>query len=107
MPAQVEGRLHDAFRAAAEAVTARDLPGLPTPRGRSWVARRLLEWTPRARVRAVIPVVAAACVSVIVVAATLVARVVADPPGGGAATCLTGAPLPPPVLRRAHGKGAG
>ena len=73
MPAQVEERLRDAFRAAAEAITARDLPGPPTPRDRSWVARRLPEWTPRARVRAVIPVVAAACVAVIVVAATLVA----------------------------------
>jgi hypothetical protein len=93
MPVQVEERLRDAFRAAAEAVTARDLPGLPTPRDRSWVARRLLEWTPRARVRAVIPVVAAACVAVIVVAVTLVApRVVAGPPGRGAATGLAGAP---------------
>jgi hypothetical protein len=90
---QVEERIRDAFRAAAEAVTARDLPGLPTPRDRSWVARRLLEWTPRARVRAVIPVVAAACVAVIVVAATLVApRVLAGPPGRGAATGLAGAP---------------
>jgi hypothetical protein len=92
MPAQVEERLRDAFRAAAETVTARDLPGLPTPRDRSWVARRLLEWTPRARVRAVIPVVAAACVAVIVVAALVASRVVAGPPGGGAATGLAGAP---------------
>ena len=96
MPAQVEQveeRLRDAFRAAAEAITARDLPGPPTPRDRSWVARRLPEWTPRARVRAVIPVVAAACVVAIVVAATLVApRVLAGPPGRGAATGLAGAP---------------
>ena len=94
MPAQVmEERLRDAFRAAAEAVTARDLPGLPAPRDRSWVARRLLEWKPRAHVRAVIPVMAAACVAVIVVAAALVVpRVLAGPPGGRAATGLVGAP---------------
>jgi hypothetical protein len=92
MPAQVEERLRDAFRAVAETVTAHDLPSLPTPRDRSWVARRLLEWTPRARVRAVIPVVAAACVAVIVVAALVASRVVAGPPGGGAAIGLAGAP---------------
>jgi hypothetical protein len=94
MPAQVmEERLRDSFRAAAETVSARDLPGLPTPQDRSWVVRRLLEWAPRARVRAVIPVVAAAIVAVIVVVATLVVpRVMAGPRGGGAATGLAGAP---------------
>ena len=92
MPAQVEERLRDAFRAAAEAITARDLPGPPTPRDRSWVARRLPEWTPRARVRAVIPVAAAACVALIVAATLVVPRVVAGPPGGGTATGLAGAP---------------
>jgi hypothetical protein len=93
MPPQVmEDQLREAFRATAETVTARDLPGLPTPRDRSWVARRLPEWIPRARVRAVIPIVAAACVALIVVATLVVPRVVAGPPDGGAAAGLAGAP---------------
>ncbi len=85
MPAGVmEERVRDAFGAVAETVTARDLPGLPTPAGRSWVARGLLRWAPRARIHALVPLAAAACVAVIVVAATLVVpRVVAGPPGGG------------------------
>jgi hypothetical protein len=40
---QVEERIRDAFRAAAQTVTARDLPGLPVPQDRSWLARRLQE----------------------------------------------------------------
>jgi len=80
----MEERVRDAFGAVAETVTARDLPGLPTPAGRSWVARGLLRWAPRARIHALVPLAAAACVAVIVVAATLVVpRVVAGPPGGG------------------------
>ena len=105
MPAQVmEERIRDAFHAATETVTARDLPGLPTPRDRSWMARRLPELAPRARVRAVIPIAAAACVALIVAATLVVPRVVARlaewrdcyRPGGRA-----------PVLRRAYGKGEG
>ena len=93
MPAPtMEERLRDAFHNAGETITARDLPGPSTPRDRTWVARRLLEWTPRARVRPVIPVVAAACVAVIVVAATLVPRMLAGPPYGGTAAGLAGAP---------------
>ena len=93
MPPQVmEDQLREAFRAAAETVTDRDLPGLPAPRDRSWMARRLPEWAPRARVRAVIPVAAAACVALIVAATVVVPRVVAGSPDGGTATGLAGAP---------------
>jgi hypothetical protein len=94
MPARVmEDRIRDAFGAAVETVTAHDLPGLPTPPGRSWVTRRLVGWAPRARVHAVIPAIAAACVAMIVVTATLVVpRVLAGPPDGGTATGLAGAP---------------
>ena len=105
MPAQVmEERLRDAFHAAAETVTARDLPGLPAPQDRSWMARRLPEWAPRARVRAVIPVAAAACVALIV------ARVVGGAEGGGRLAgwrdgYRSGGRAS--VLRGAHGKAAG
>ena len=68
----MEERVRAAFGAAAETVTARDLPGLPTPPGRSRVTRRLMEWAPRARVHAVVPAIVAACVAMIVVTATLV-----------------------------------
>jgi hypothetical protein len=94
MPARVmEERVRDAFDAAAETVTARDLPGLPTPAGRSWVARGLLGSAPRARIHALVPVAAAACVAVIAVTATLVVpKLLAGPPGGEAAAGLAGAP---------------
>jgi hypothetical protein len=68
----MEERVRDAFDAAAQTVTARDLPGLPTPAARSWVARGLLGWTPRPRIHALVPVAAAVCVAVIAVTATLV-----------------------------------
>ncbi len=89
---QAEERIRDAFRAATQTVTARDLPGLPAPQDRSWLARRLQQWTPRTRFRAVIPVMAAACVVVIVVATLVVPRMVAGPPDGRAAAGLAGAP---------------
>jgi hypothetical protein len=92
-PRMMEERVRDAFAAAAETVTARDLPGLPTPAGRPWVTRWWLGGTPRARIHALIPVAAAACVAVIAVTATLVVpRLLASPPAGETATGLAGAP---------------
>jgi hypothetical protein len=89
----IEERIRDAFGAAAATVTARDLPGLPTPPGRSWVTRRLVGWAPQARVHAVVPAIAAVCVAMIVVTATLIVpRMLAGPPDGGTATGLAGAP---------------
>ena len=94
MPARVmEERVRDAFGAAAERVTARDLPGLPTPAGRPWVVRVLLGWVPRSRIHALVPVAAAACVAVIAVTATVVVpKLLAGPPGGRGAAGLAGAP---------------
>jgi hypothetical protein len=94
MPARVvEERVRDAFSVAAETVTARDLPGPPTPAGGSGAARGRRGWTPRARINALVPVAAAVCVAVIAVTATLVVpRLLAGPPGGGTATGLAGAP---------------
>jgi hypothetical protein len=87
-----EERVRDAFGAAAETLTAQDLPGLPTPARRSWTAWGLRAWAPRARMRALAPVAAAACVAVIAVTATVVVpKLLAGPPGGPAAG-LAGAP---------------
>src|SRR5690348_3895334 len=88
----IEQRVRDAFGAAAETVTAQDLPGPPAPEGRSRAAWGLRAWSPRARLNALVPVAAAACVAVIVVTAAVVApRLLAGPPGGQAGA-LAGAP---------------
>jgi len=88
----MEERVRDAFGAAAETVTTQDLPGPPTPRGRSRVAWGLRAWAPRARLHILVPVAAAACVSVIVVTATVVAPKLLAGPAGGQAGALAGAP---------------
>lgn len=87
-----EERVRDAFGAAAETLTAQDLPGPPLPAPRSREAWGLRVRAPRARMRALTPVAAAACVAVIAVTATVVVpKLLAAPPGGGAAA-LAGAP---------------
>jgi hypothetical protein len=89
----MEDRLRDAFGAAAETVTALDLPGPPTTAGRSRAARGLQAWASRARMPALVPAAAAACVAVIIVTATLVVpRLLAGPPAGRAGSALAGAP---------------
>jgi hypothetical protein len=92
MPARMmEERVRDAFSVAAETVTAHDLPGLPTPAGASWAARGRRGRTPRARIHALVPAAAAACVAVIAVTATLVVpKLLAGQ--SGAAAGLAGAP---------------
>jgi hypothetical protein len=88
----MEERVRDAFGAAAETVTAQDLPGPPAPGGRSRAAWGRRAWAPRARLHALIPVAAAACVAVIAVTTTVVVpRLLAGPPGGQAGA-LAGAP---------------
>src|SRR5262249_56905807 len=78
----MEERVRDAFGAAAETVTVQDLPGPPTPADRSRAAWGLRAWAPRARLHALVPVAAAACVAVIVVTATVVVpRLLAGPAG--------------------------
>jgi hypothetical protein len=90
----IEERVRDAFGAAAETVTARDLPGPPGPpapgrRSRGAWGRRA--WA-RGRLHALIPVAAAACIAVIAVAtAVVVPRLLAGPPGSQAGA-LAGAP---------------
>ena len=82
---EMEERVRDAFGAAAETVTAQDLPGLPTPAGRSWPTRGLRAWAPRMRIHALVPIAAAVCVTVIVVTATVVVpKLLAGPPAGRA-----------------------
>jgi hypothetical protein len=89
----MEERVRDAFGAAAETVTARDLPGPPTPAGHTRAAWGLRAWAPRARTHALIPAVAAAGVAVIIVVATVVVpRLLAGPPGGLPGGALAGAP---------------
>jgi len=89
----MEERVRDAFDAAAETVTAEDLPGPPTPAGRSWPARGLRAWAPRARMHALVPIAAAACVTAIVVTATLVVpKLLAGPPTARPAGALAGPP---------------
>ena len=89
----MEERVRDAFGAAAQTVTAEDLPGPPAPAGRSGSARGLRAWTPRARMHALVPIAAAACVTVIVVTATLVVpKLLAGPSAGRAGGALTGPP---------------
>jgi hypothetical protein len=88
----MEERVSDAFVAAAETVTARDLPGPPTWAGRVGAARGLRAWAARARMHALVPAAAAAGVTVIIVAAALVVpKLLAGPPGARAAA-LAGAP---------------
>jgi hypothetical protein len=80
---ELEQRVRDAFGAAAETVTAQDLPGPPAPARRSWTAWSLRARAPRMRMNALVPIAAAACVTVIVVTATLVVpRLLAGPPAG-------------------------
>jgi hypothetical protein len=89
----MEERVRDAFGAAAETVTAQDLPGPPTPadRGRAAVSRR--DGHRRARMRALLPAAAAAGVVVIVATLTLVVpRLLAGPPAGRTGGGLAGAP---------------
>jgi hypothetical protein len=89
----MEERVRGAFGAAAETVTAEDLPGPPTPAGRSGPARGLRAWTPRARMHALVPIAAAACATAIVVTATLVVpRLLAGPPAGRADGAPAAAP---------------
>jgi hypothetical protein len=89
----MEDRVRDAFGAAAQTVNAEDLPGPPTPAGRSGSARGLRAWTPRARMHALVPIAAAACVTAIVVTATLVVpKLLAGPSAGRAGGALTGPP---------------
>src|SRR5262249_57089953 len=78
--------------AAAETVTVQDLPGPPTPADRSRAAWGLRAWAPRARLHALVPVAAAACVAVIVVTATVVVPRLLAGPAGGQAGALAGAP---------------
>jgi hypothetical protein len=90
---EMEERVRDAFGAAAETVTAQDLPGLPTPAGRSWPGRGLRAWAPRMRMHVLVPIAAAACVTAIVVTATLVVpRLLAGPPTGRTNGVPVGAP---------------
>lgn len=88
----MEERVRDAFGAAAETVTAQDLPGPPAPAGRSRAAWGPRAWAPRARLHALVPVAAAACVAVIVVTATVVVPRLLAGPAGGQAGALAGAP---------------
>jgi len=89
----MEERVRDAFGAATKTVTAEDLPGPPTPAGRSWPARGLRAWAPRARMHALVPIAAAACVTAIVVTATLVVpKLLAGPPTARPAGALAGPP---------------
>ncbi len=88
-----EERVRDAFGAAAETVTARDLPGPPTPAGHTRAAQGLRAWALRARMHALIPLAAAAGVAVIIVIAIVVVpRLLAGPPGGLPGGALAGAP---------------
>lgn len=81
----VEERVRDAFTAAAETITAQDLPGLPTPR-RSRAARRLWARAPRARMHILAPAAAAAAVAVIVVASLAISGVIQRLAGTGPAS---------------------
>ena len=70
-----EAQVRDAFLAAASTISAGDLPPRPAPARNSRAARvawSLRAWAPRARVRAVVPVAAAASVTAIVVTAAVV-----------------------------------
>jgi hypothetical protein len=85
----VEEQLRDAFGAAAQTITAQELPGLPARAGRFRVLRR--GWAPRLRMEALVPAAAAAGVALIAVAATLVVpRLLGGPPPGQAAAAAGG-----------------
>jgi hypothetical protein len=89
----MEERVRDAFSAAADTVSAQDLPGPPAPARRSWAAWSPRAWAPRMRMHALVPIAAAACVTAIVVTATLVVpKLLAGPTGGRAGGALAGAP---------------
>lgn len=87
----MEERVRDAFGAAAETVTVRDLPGPPAAGGRSRAGWGPRAWAPRARLHALVPVAAAAAVAVIVVTVTAVVPKLTGP-AGGQAGALAGAP---------------
>jgi hypothetical protein len=88
----MEERVRDAFGAAAQTVTAQDLPGPPALGGRSRAGWGLRAWAPRARLHALIPVAAAAAVAVIVLTAAVVVPRLLAGPAGGQAGALAGAP---------------
>jgi hypothetical protein len=69
----MEERVRDAFGAAAQTVTSQDLPGLPTPPGRSWPGRFLRAKAVRPRIHLLAPAAAAAGVAIIVAATLVVA----------------------------------
>jgi hypothetical protein len=93
----VEERVRDAFGAAAETVTAQDLPGPPSPAGRA-PARGVRARAARMRTRAFVtvafvPVAAAAAVTIIIVTAALVVpNLLTGPRGGRSPGVLAGAP---------------
>jgi len=92
----MEERVRDAFGAAAQTLTAEDLPGPPVPAGRAWAAAarglRARGVAP-VRMRAFVPVAAAAAVTVIIVTAALVVpKLLSGPPGGRSPGALAGAP---------------
>jgi len=88
----MEERVRDAFGAAAETVTAQDLPGPPAPAGRARAARGLRAWAGWVRLHALVPVAAAVSVAVIIVTATVVVPRLLAGPAGGQAGALAGAP---------------
>jgi hypothetical protein len=95
--AAAEERLRDAFGAAASTVSAGDLPPRPAPAGSfgpGRAPRSLWAWAPRARVRALAPVAAAASMAVIGVTAAVVVPGLMNgsPRGAPAAGPVGGAP---------------
>lgn len=89
----MEERVRDAFGAAAQTVTAEDLPAPPAPAGRARAARGVRAWVAQGGMRAFVPAAAAAAVTVIIVTAALVLpRLLTGPPGGRSPGALAGAP---------------
>ena len=91
----MEERVRAAFGAAAQTLTAEDLPGPPVPAARAWAAARgLRAWgVARVRMRGFVPAAAAAAVTVIIVTAALVVpKLLSGPPGGRSPGALAGAP---------------
>jgi len=93
LPAQTteatEAQVRDAFAAAAGTITAGDLPPRPAPARNSRASRAvwsLRAWAPRARIRALVPVAAAASVTAIAVTgAVVVPGLLNGAPGGAEA----------------------
>jgi hypothetical protein len=93
LPAQtteaMEAQVRDAFAAAAGTITAGDLPPRPAPVRNSLASRAvwiLRAWAPRARVRALVPVAAAASVTAIAVTAVVVPGLLNGAPDGAVAS---------------------